>query len=34
MGSVVQQVPAASSEDALAHFQARLGFETDCADVW
>lgn len=34
MGSVVQQVPAARSDEALAHFQARLGFETDCADVW
>ena len=34
MGSVVQQVPGARSDEALAHFQARLGFETDCADVW
>ena len=25
--------PAASSEVALAHFRARLSFETDCADV-
>jgi rhodanese-related sulfurtransferase len=32
--SVVQQVPAATSEQALAHFEARLGFETDCSDVW
>lgn len=34
MNSVVQRVSAASSNDALAHFQARLGFETDCADVY
>ncbi|MET3653789.1 rhodanese-like domain-containing protein [Dyella japonica] len=34
MSSVVQRVSAASSDDALAHFQARLGFETDCADVY
>ncbi|AIF46448.1 rhodanese-like domain-containing protein [Dyella japonica] len=34
MSSVVQRVPAAGSLDALAHFQARLGFETDCADVY
>lgn len=33
MSSVVQRFPAADSRDALAHFQARLGFETDCADV-
>ena len=26
-------VPAASSEDALAHFERRLTFETDCWDV-
>lgn len=32
--SVVRQVAAASSEQALAHFEARLGFETDCSDVW
>jgi rhodanese-related sulfurtransferase len=32
--SVVRQVPAATSEQALAHFEARLGFETDCSDVW
>lgn len=32
--SVVRQVPAASSERALAHFEARLGLETDCSDVW
>ena len=33
MSSVVQHVSAAASNEALAHFQARLGFETDCADV-
>jgi rhodanese-related sulfurtransferase len=32
--SVVSHTPAAASAAALAHFQARLGFETDCADVW
>jgi rhodanese-related sulfurtransferase len=34
MSSVVQRVPAAASTAALAHFQARLGYETDCADVF
>lgn len=34
MSSVVQRVSPAASDDALAHFQARLGFETDCADVY
>ena len=34
MSSVVQRFPAAASADALVHFQARLGFETDCADVY
>ncbi|GAA0908257.1 rhodanese-like domain-containing protein [Luteibacter anthropi] len=34
MSTVVQRFPAAASQDALAHFEARLGFETDCADVW
>ncbi len=34
MATVVQQVKAASSDRALAHFEARLGFETDCSDVW
>lgn len=33
MSSVVHRVPAAASAQALAHFQARLSFETDCADV-
>jgi rhodanese-related sulfurtransferase len=32
--SVVSHTPAATCNEALAHFQARLGFETDCADVW
>ena len=31
--SVVTEIPAASSAEALAHFEARLRFETDCADV-
>ncbi|WP_266160562.1 rhodanese-like domain-containing protein [Dyella silvatica] len=34
MSSVVQRVSAAASPQALAHFQARLGYETDCADVY
>lgn len=34
MSSVVQRIPAAASPEALAHFQARLAFETDCADVY
>lgn len=29
----VRVTPAAQPEDALAHFAARLGFETDCWDV-
>jgi len=29
----ITQVPAASSEEALRHFEARFTFETDCADV-
>lgn len=29
----VTELPAASSTDALAHFEAALGFETDCWDV-
>ncbi len=33
MRSHVTQTPAAASSDALAHFTARLGFETDCWDV-
>ena len=34
MATVVQQVKAAAPERALAHFEARLSFETDCSDVW
>jgi rhodanese-related sulfurtransferase len=34
MNTVVTRVPAAASALALVHFEARLGFETDCADVW
>ena len=33
MSSVVSRVPAASSREALAHFQQLLQFETDCWDV-
>ncbi len=33
MSSAVSRVPAASSADALAHFEALLQFETDCWDV-
>lgn len=31
--SIVTEVPAASAEAALAHFEAWLQFETDCWDV-
>jgi rhodanese-related sulfurtransferase len=31
--SLVSEVPAASSAEALAHFSATLAFETDCSDV-
>jgi rhodanese-related sulfurtransferase len=31
--NAVTEVPPAPSDAALAHFSARLGFETDCADV-
>ena len=31
--SVVTEVPAAAPAEALAHFEARLSVETDCADV-
>lgn len=34
MSSVVQRIPAAASQQALAHFQTRLAYETDCADVF
>ena len=33
MTSPVTETPAAASADALAHFEARLQFETDCWDV-
>jgi rhodanese-related sulfurtransferase len=33
MPTTVSRVPAAAAEAALAHFQRRLSFETDCADV-
>jgi len=33
MASAVTETPVASPEDAIRHFSARLGFETDCADV-
>lgn len=33
MTSPVAQVAAAASEKALSHFERRLSFETDCADV-
>jgi len=33
MASAVSAVPAAPSEQALAHFAASFTFETDCADV-
>ena len=33
MSNNVTAIPAASSEDALAHFERRLTFETDCWDV-
>lgn len=31
--SIVSAIPAAGSAEALAHFNASLRFETDCADV-
>ncbi|MGI4716847.1 MAG: rhodanese-like domain-containing protein [Janthinobacterium lividum] len=33
MTSAVSAIPAASSEQALAHFAQAFAFETDCADV-
>lgn len=33
MASPVARVPAASSSEALKHFEGLLGFETDCWDV-
>lgn len=32
--SVVAATPAAPADEAVAHFAGKLGFETDCADVW
>ncbi|MFK3659201.1 rhodanese-like domain-containing protein [Scandinavium sp. NPDC088450] len=32
--STVTAIPAASPEEAIAHFQRRLSVETDCADVY
>lgn len=34
MATVVRQVAAAAPAQVLAHFEAHLAFETDCADVW
>ncbi len=31
--STVAEIPAAASADALRHFEARLGYETDCWDT-
>jgi len=33
MTTFVTEIPAATSADALRHFEAMLGFETDCWDV-
>ena len=33
MGSVVSRIPAAQADKALAHFEQRLTYETDCWDV-
>lgn len=33
MSSAVSRIPAAQSQDALAHFERLLAFETDCWDV-
>lgn len=33
MTTTVSQVPAAPAAEALAHFEARLGLETDCWDT-
>ena len=32
--NAVTETPAAPASAALAHFSQRLGFETDCWDVW
>lgn len=34
MPSLITEYPAASAEQALAHFSQRLRFETDCSDVY
>ncbi|WNW09768.1 rhodanese-like domain-containing protein [Pseudomonas sp. DTU_2021_1001937_2_SI_NGA_ILE_001] len=34
MSSLITQTPAASANEALAHFSNRLRFETDCSDVY
>lgn len=34
MSSPVTETVAASSDAAVRHFSAKLGFETDCWDVW
>ena len=34
MSSLITEHPAASAEQALAHFSQRLRFETDCSDVY
>lgn len=33
MSSAVSRIPAAKSQQALAHFERQLAFETDCWDV-
>ena len=33
MSSIVARIPAACSQEALAHFESLLRFETDCWDV-
>ena len=33
MKTLVSEAPAATPQAALAHFEARLAFETDCSDV-
>lgn len=34
MSNEVTRIPAAPSQEAIAHFQKRLSLETDCADVY
>ena len=34
MTTLVSEIPAAEPQAALRHFEARLAFETDCADVF